>query len=101
MRQAFIMKLKPGALKEYVHNHDNIWPELKAALRECGIHQISTFADEPYLFLYSEIADEGAWDRIWSTDIHKKWAELMEPLMEIKDGKPDARFIKQIFHYEP
>ena len=40
---------------------------------------------DPVLFMYSEITDEEAWDRLWHTKIHDKWAEeLMNPLMEFR-----------------
>lgn len=101
LRQAFMMKLKPGAMAEYTRQHDNLWPELAEELRRCGIKTIATFEDEPYLFLYSEIEDEGAWARIWDTEIHKKWGQVMEPLMEFgEDGKVKAKFLRQIFNFD-
>lgn len=99
--QAFLMRLKPGALAEYTRHHDELWPELAAKIRECGIRKITTFEDDPYLFLYSEVEDASAWDRLWDSDIHKRWGEVMEPLMEYgEDGKVKAKFIRQIFNFD-
>jgi L-rhamnose mutarotase len=101
VRQAFVMKLKPGALAEYTRHHDQLWPELADAIRACGIQKIATFADDPYLFLYSEVEDVGAWARLWDTEIHRKWGEIMEPLMEYgTDGKVKARFVQQVFNFD-
>ena len=101
IRQAFMMKLKPGALAEYTRQHDALWPELAAKIRECGITTIATFEDDPYLFLFSEIEDDGAWARLWDTDVHKKWGEVMEPLMEFgADGKVQATFMRQVFNFD-
>ena len=77
------------------------WPELAAALRASGIRSIRTFAAEPHLFLYAEVEDEGAFPRLWDTEAHIAWAEVMDPLIELDaDRKPDARFIPQIFDFE-
>jgi L-rhamnose mutarotase len=101
LRQAFVMKLKPGALVEYTSQHDHLWAELAAEIRACGIKKIATFEDDPFLFLYSEVEDDGAWARLWDTEIHRKWGEVMEPLMEYgADGKVAARFIKQVFDFD-
>jgi L-rhamnose mutarotase len=104
MRQGLVLRLKPGKLDEYVYHHDRIlthWPELAAALRASGIKSIRTFAAEPLLFLFAEVDDENAFPRLWDTPAHKKWAEVMDPLIELDaEMKPDAKFIPQIFNFE-
>jgi hypothetical protein len=65
-----------------------------------GIAHISTFERDPDLFLFSEIKDEKAWDRLWNSDIHKKWGEVMEQFMHFKDGKVDFGELREIFHLE-
>ena len=101
IRRAFTMKLKPGALREYKQRHDQIWKELVAEIERCGIAQITTFEADPVLFLYSEIYDEKAWGRIWSTKIHDEWAKGFQPLMQFRpDGKVDAGELREIFHLE-
>ena len=66
MRRAFTMRLKPGSLAEYTRNHNEIWPELVEKIERSGIATITTFEQDPVLFLFSEITDEAAWDRLWS-----------------------------------
>ena len=61
IRRAFTMRLKPGKLAEYKHFHDNVWPELAAEIEKSGIASMTIFENDPVLFLYSEIVDEGAW----------------------------------------
>lgn len=101
IRRAFTMRLKPGGLAEYRRHHDEIWPELVAEIERQGIGQITIFENDPVLFLYSEITDEGAWDRLWHSAIHDKWGEVMEPLMEFNDdGIVDSTEIGEIFHLE-
>ena len=77
IRRAFTMRLKPGAMAEYKRHHDQIWPELVAEIERQGIASISTFERDPDLFLFSEIRDPEAWNRLWSSDIHRRWGEVM------------------------
>ena len=101
MRQAFVLKLKPGALAEYTKRHDELWPELADEIRRCGVTKIATFADDPVLFLYSEVEDEGAWARLWDSDVHVRWGQLMEPLIAFgDDGKVQATFMRQVFNFD-
>jgi len=101
IRRAFTLQLKPGSFTKYKHYHDNIWPELVREIEKCGIAQITTFEHNLQLFLYSEIHDKKAWDRLWGSKIHDKWARLMEPLMQFRpDGKVDAGPLREIFHLE-
>ena len=101
VRSAFTMRLKPKSFAKYKHYHDNIWPELVREIEACGIAQITTFADDLQLFLYSEIYDKKAWDKLWNSKIHDEWAKCMEPLMQFRpDGKVDAGPLREIFHLE-
>lgn len=101
IRRAFTMRLKPGGLSEYRRHHDEIWPELVAEIERQGIAQITIFENDPVLFLYSEIRDEEAWDRLWHTEIHDKWGEIMNPLMEFNaEGIVDSTEVREVFHLE-
>jgi L-rhamnose mutarotase len=101
IRRAFKLRLKPGSFAKYKHYHDHIWPELVREIENSGIAQITTFQDELQLFLYSEIHEEKAWDKLWNSKIHDQWAKCMEPLMQFRpDGKVDAGALREIFHLE-
>jgi L-rhamnose mutarotase len=99
IRRAFTMRLKPGADELYRHHHDNVWPELVREIEKSGIASITTFQRGQDLFLISEIAEESAWDKLWTSEIHRRWAEVMEPLMHLRDdGIVDAGPLEEIFH---
>jgi L-rhamnose mutarotase len=99
IRRAFTLRLKPGAFAKYKHYHDNIWPDLVREIERCGIAQITTFENDLQLFLYSEIYDKKAWDKLWNSRIHDEWAKCMEPLMMFRpDGKVEAGPLREIFH---
>jgi L-rhamnose mutarotase len=99
IRRAFTMRLKPDSLDEYKHHHDNIWPELVAEIERAGIASITTFQRDLDLFLVSEIADEAAWDKLWTSEVHRRWADVMQPLMHLReDGIVDAGELTEVFH---
>ena len=99
IRKAFTMRLKPGGLAEYRRNHDEIWAELVAEIERQGIGQITIFENDPVLVLYSEIVDEDAWDRLWHSDVHDRWGEVMNPLMEFgPDGIVASTELREIFN---
>ena len=101
IRKAFTMKLKPGGLAQYRAHHDAIWQELVAEIQAQGIAEITIFEADPVLFLYSEIRDEQAFDRLLSSKVHDQWAELMNPLMEFNaEGVVDSNVVREIFHLE-
>ena len=98
IHRAFTMRLKPGSLPQYKAHHDAIWPELVAEIERQGIARITIFEADPVLFLYSEIRDEAAWDRLWHSEIHDKWGELMNPLMVFSDeGIVDSSELREVF----
>ena len=73
IRRALTMRLQAGKIAEYKRFHDNVWPELVAEIEQSGIATMTIFESDPVLFLYSEIVDENAWDKLWHTKIHDKW----------------------------
>jgi len=101
IRRTFIMRLKPGALTEYKRQHDAIWPELVAEIEKCGIRSMTTVQDDDRLVLCSEIESEDAWDRLWHSEVHTRWGEVMEPLMAFgADGIVESRTLDEVFHLE-
>jgi L-rhamnose mutarotase len=99
IRRAFTMRLKPGGLAEYRRHHDAIWEDLVAEIERQGVAQITIFENDPVLFLYSEIADEEAWNRLWNTEVHERWGEVMNPLMEFgPDGIVATSELHEVFH---
>ena len=46
MRSAGIMKLYPGAAKEYEKRHNEIWPELVESIKSHGAKNYSIFLNK-------------------------------------------------------
>ena len=101
VRRAFTMRLKPGSLATYKMHHDAIWAEMIAELEKSGIADMTIFENDPVLVLYSVITDVDAWDRLWHSEVHDRWAVLMAPLMEFNaDGIVNSTELREVFHLE-
>jgi L-rhamnose mutarotase len=101
-RKAFLLRLKPGALEQYIHWHDNIWPELQEEIAQQGIAEITLYNLDDMILLVSRIEDPDAWTRLWDSEIHHRWGELMSPLMHYRDdGVVDSRELREIWHFVP
>jgi L-rhamnose mutarotase len=102
-RRAFKMKLKAGCEAEYKRRHDEIWPELSAALREAGISDYSIFLDEETLTLFA-VRREADSDKVGALKNHpvvRRWWDYMAALMEVNpDNEPISTELKEVFHLE-
>lgn len=100
-RQAFVMRLKSGALPRYREVHDAVWPEVVEALRAHGVLDVAIFVDADRLVVVSQIADPGAWERVWATDAHRRWSEHMSALLEVDDGVPASESLELVYALRP
>lgn len=99
-RRAFKMKLKPGVAAEYKRRHDEIWPELSAALREAGISDYAIFLDEETLTLFAvrKETDAAKSAALRNHPVVRRWWDYMAPLMEVHpDNEPLSAELKEVF----
>ncbi len=100
---AFLMRLKSGCEQEYRRRHDEIWPELQAALSEAGIRDYSIFLDETTLTLFAvlRLMPDNRRDRLPSLPIMRRWWDSMAGLMEVDPtNKPIDRALTTVFHMD-
>lgn len=100
---AFVMRLKPGCEQEYRRRHDEIWPELQAALTEAGIRDYSIFLDETTLTLFAvlRLMPDHTRDRLPSLPIMRRWWDSMAELMEVDPtNRPIDRALTAVFHMD-
>jgi len=72
-----------------------------AELEKSGIADMTIFENDPVLVLYSVITDVDAWDRLWHSEVHDRWAVLMNPLMEFNsDGIVNSTELREVFHLQ-
>ena len=103
-RVAFIIRLKPGADPvEYKRRHDQLWPEMAAALRAAGIRNYSIFLDGSRLFAYLETDDVEHMNRALAADpTNARWQEYMRDMIELDlDPATGAlRTLPEMFHLD-
>lgn len=99
IRRAFIMRLKPDTIAEYRRHHEKIWPELVAQIEGSGIASVTTFWCESQVVIVSEVTDPQAWERLWTSQVHDRWKQLLAPFVQLADdGAPAASELVEMSH---
>ena len=102
-RVCFLARVRPERNDEYRDRHNEVWPEMLAALRAAGWGNYSIFlAGDGLLVGYLETDDyDAALAAMAATDVNKRWqAEMAEFFVD--DGPPDESFLRiaEIFHLD-
>jgi len=100
---AFKMKLKPGYEEEYKKRHDEIWPDLKAAITEAGVYDYAIYLDEETLTLFAvqklRAGEKSA--ELPNNPIVRKWWDYMADIMETHpDKEPVCIGLREVFYME-
>lgn len=104
-RIGFVLKVKKNLLDEYKRRHEQVWPEMQAALRETGWQNYSLFMREDgTLFGYLETPDfEKALAGMAEKEVNALWQAEMAPFFEALDGRrPDEGLLQleEVFHLD-
>ena len=88
-RSAFVLRVRPDKIDEYVEAHQNVWPEMLAALHDAGIRNYTIFRSGNEVFGYFESDDlEAAAEYMESQEVNARWQDAMAGLLE--ERVPDA-----------
>src|SRR5580698_1272280 len=103
-RYAFQLRIKSDAIEEYEREHQRVWPELLAKLKEVGISDYSIFRRGQELVLVLRVDDfEKAWDELDGDPVNQRWqvfmSRLFEPVPGIEAGERFA-MMKEVFYLE-
>lgn len=100
MRQAWVMKLKPGNEAIYKRKHDEIWPEMLELMRRDGVRSYSIYRHGLLLFAYIERDTPAAEGKPARDSIVWTWWEHMAPHMETNpDTSPVIEPVEEMFHF--
>ena len=89
-RMAWKGRIKPGCKAEYIRRHDEIWPEMKALLREAGIRNYTIWCQGDVLFGYYECDSVAEAGRIQAqSPVVARWNEYMKDVM-VMDTDPET-----------
>ena len=100
-RSAFVLKVRPDKLDEYVEAHRNVWPEMLDALRTAGIRNYSIFRHGNEVFGYFESDDLAAAGAYMSRqEVNDRWQNAMAELLEerVPDEGPAA--LEEVFRLD-
>jgi L-rhamnose mutarotase len=100
-RIAFKMKLYPGFAEEYKDRHDDLWPDLKALLKEKGVSDYSIFIDYETnsLFAVMKVTDDKLLDELSDSPVMQQWWQYMSDIMETNaDNSPELVTLKEVFY---
>ena len=90
-RSAFVLRVRPECVDEYVEAHRAVWPEMLDALRGAGIRNYSIFRAGNEMFGYFEADDLDAAARYLSRqEVCTRWQDAMAQFLEqrVPDGGP-------------
>lgn len=100
-RSAFVLRVRPDRIDEYVEAHRAVWPEMLQALRDAGVRNYSIFRDGNQVFGYFESDDlERAAEYLAAQEVCTNWQDAMADLLEerVPDAGPPA--LEEIFRLD-
>ena len=103
-RYAWRASVKPGKQAEYLERHNQIWPQMKAVLKEAGIVNYSIWLADGEVFGYYECEKGAAYAAKVQSEspVVDRWDEYMKDVMEMKkDEKTGAQPLLQEVFYLP
>jgi L-rhamnose mutarotase len=104
-RAFFMLRLNPGFEEEYDRVHEEVWPSVLDAIRDCGIKTYSIFRDGTALYFYMEAEDFQESMEILSKDPeHMRWNQVHGHFFESKfsSASGDSGFLlfPEVFRFQ-
>jgi L-rhamnose mutarotase len=100
-RSAFVLRVRPDKLDEYVEAHRAVWPEMLDALRNAGIRNYTIFRSGNEVFGYFESDDlERGAVYLAAQEVCTRWQDAMADLLQerVPDGGPPP--LEEIFRLD-
>jgi L-rhamnose mutarotase len=100
-RSAFVLRVRPDRIEEYVAAHERVWPEMLAALKDAGIRNYTIFRDGNQVFGYFECDDLAAAERhLAGQEVSTRWQDAMADLLEERVPDAGAPALPEIFRLD-
>ena len=91
--------LLPEKRSEYIKRHDELWPEMKVALKECGISNYSIWLSGQDLFGYYECADPAlALEMQNANPVVQRWDVYMDDVIILHDPAINQEEPEEVFY---
>lgn len=102
-RVCFTFEIRPGTEAEYQKRHDEIWPDLVAAIKAAGQSNYSMFRHGTLIVGYVECEPDAAtaWARIGSTDVNARWQEWFKDIIvPLTDKHGQFKMLDEVWHLD-
>jgi L-rhamnose mutarotase len=100
-RSAFVLRVRPDRIDEYVRAHREVWPEMLAALKEAGIRNYTIFRAGNQMFGYFESDDlEAAKAHLGAHEVSARWQDAMAELLEERVPDEGPPPLEEIFRLD-
>jgi L-rhamnose mutarotase len=93
-RSAFVLRVRPERIEEYVHAHRHVWPEMLDALRSAGIRNYTIFRHGNQMFGYFESDD------LAEQEVSGRWQDAMAGLLEQRVADSGPPPLEEVFRLD-
>ena len=88
----------PGLINEYEVMHQNVWPEIKASIKDAGISAMEIYRFGNRLFMVMEVGDDFSFENKAAMDADnpkvQEWEKLMWKYQQaIQGSKPGEKWV--------
>jgi L-rhamnose mutarotase len=100
---AFKMQLIAGFEAEYQKRHDEIWPELVAAIKDAGFTNYSLFRRGTQIVGYFEVEPDAAtaFAKLGKAESNARWAKWFEEvIVNLTDNKGNLMEMTEVWHLD-
>jgi L-rhamnose mutarotase len=100
-RIAFVLRVRPDKVRQYVEAHAKVWPEMLAALRTAGFRNYSIFRYENLMFGYYEVDDPDLTAELIAADpVNARWQDEMGALLEVRVDDKGPSPLEEVFRLD-
>jgi L-rhamnose mutarotase len=100
-RSAFVLRVRPDKVAEYIEAHRDVWPKLLAALHEAGIRNYTIFRNGNEMFGYFESDDlDAAAAYLELQEVNTRWQDTMSELLEERVPGTGPPALEEIFRLD-
>jgi L-rhamnose mutarotase len=100
-RAAFVLRVRPDRIDEYLLAHRQVWPEMLDAIRSAGIRNYTIFRHGTEVFGYIESDDlEHAWRYLADNEVNQRWQTAMADLLEARVADEGPTLLPEIFRLD-
>jgi len=101
-RLCFLFEIRPGTEAEYKRRHDDIWPEMRDALKAAGLRNYTIFRRGAQMIAYVEAPDvEAALAEMGASDVNRRWSEWFEDVVVgLVDERGELQRAEQVWHLD-